>query len=134
MKNGRKRGRKGPGFFSITGFLGNDWPVMVLSLNSPNETRGPASPMMFISLHFSSFPFFFICDIKIIYTESAFNLYSNPLFSSLFLICYPLFFLAHSAKSSGQSRDLWPANQRRGYFLRNPLCQQLSSSWPHMLT
>lgn len=82
----KKKRKERPGFlFPNSGFLGNDWAVMVLSLNSPNETRGPASPMMFISLHFSSFPlFFFICDIKITYTESAFNLYGSPLFSSPF--------------------------------------------------
>lgn len=40
---------------SLSGFLGNDWAVMVLGLSPPNETRGPASPSVFISLHFSSF-------------------------------------------------------------------------------
>lgn len=53
-----KKRKERPGFLLVSsGFLGNDWAVMVLSLDSPNETRGPASAMMFISLHFSSFPF-----------------------------------------------------------------------------
>lgn len=53
-----KKRKERPGFLLVnSGFLGNDWAVMVLSLNSPNETRGPASVMMFISLHFSSFFF-----------------------------------------------------------------------------
>lgn len=48
-----KKRKERPGFLLVnSGFLGNDWAVMVLSLNSPNETRGPASVMMFISLHF----------------------------------------------------------------------------------
>lgn len=55
----REKRKERPGFlFPYSGFLGNDWAVMVLRLNSPNETRGPASPMMFISPHISSFPFF----------------------------------------------------------------------------
>lgn len=133
VKAKRERGWRSLVFlFANSGFLGNDRAVMVLSLNSPNETRRPASSVMFISLHFSSFPFF-ICDIKIIYTGSAFHLYDSPLFSSPFSHLLPLFFLAHSAEFSGQSKDLWLASQRRGYFLRN-LCQQLCSLRPHMLT
>lgn len=121
--------------FPNSGFQGNDCAVIVLSFNLPNETRGPASPMMFISLHFSSFRFFpFICDIKIIHTESALHLNGSLLFSSSFFPHLRPFCFAHSAESSGQSWDLWLANQQRGYFLRNPLCQQLSSLLPHMLT
>lgn len=76
-----------PGFlFPYSGFLGNDWAVMVLSLNSPNETRGPASPddVYFSPYFIFSLFFVLIRDIKIIHTESAFHLYGSPLFSSLF--------------------------------------------------
>lgn len=71
---------------------------------------------LFLSIFHLFLYFLFICDIKIIYKQSAFNLYGSSLFSSIFLICYPLFFLAHSAKSPGQSRALWLANQWRGIF------------------
>lgn len=55
----KKKRKERSGFlFPNSGFLDNDWGIMVLSLSSPNETRGPARPKMFISLNFSSFPFF----------------------------------------------------------------------------
>lgn len=68
VKRERERKERFGFIFPHSGFQGNDGAVMVLSLKSPNETRGPANSMMFISLHFSSFLFFLsMCDIKIIY-------------------------------------------------------------------
>lgn len=132
MKRGRKRGRKVLVFFSLTGFLGNDWVVMVLRLNLPNGTEAQPAPWcLFLSIfylfHFRHTNHTYIQNLHLICMAAH-------CFLPFFLICYPIFFLAHSAESSGQSRDLWLANQRRGYFLRNPLCQQVSSLRPHMLT
>ncbi len=91
----KRRGEKEEGkarfSFPNSGFLCNDWAIMVLSLDPPNETRGPASPMMFISLHFSSVSLFFICDIKIV-QNPHFICMTAHCFLPFFLI-YPYFFL-----------------------------------------
>lgn len=92
----------------------------------------PAPWCLFLSI-FHLFFFFFIRDIKIIQNPHFIRMTAHCFLPFFFFIC-PLFFLAHSAESSGQSRDLWLAIQWRGYFLRNLFCQPLSSLVLHMLT
>lgn len=64
MRTWRKRGKERPGFlFPNSGFLDNDWAVMVLSLSSPNETRGrPAPWCLFLSIFHLFLFFFFNCN------------------------------------------------------------------------
>lgn len=98
MRTWRKRGKERSGFlFPNSGFLDNDWAVMVLSLSSPNETRGrPAQWCLFLSI-FHLFLFFSSIvthtHTQIIHTESAFHLNCSPLycFPPLFFIRYHLF-------------------------------------------
>lgn len=89
-----KKRKERPGFlFPNSGFLDNDWAVMVLSLNSPNETRGPASPMMFISLHFSSFSFFSFVTQKSYIQNLPFICTAAHCFLPFFSSATPYFFL-----------------------------------------
>lgn len=123
------------------------------------KQEAPARPTMFISLHFSSLPFFSSCDIqKKSYKQNLHFICTAahcflPSFSPP-LILYqppspPNFFLSctFSRVLCGQSRDLWLGKQQMGIFskkiknnnekkieITSPSANNLLLERPHTLT